>query len=119
MQCGNQFQPFIPHLEAYINGQGTNALNPLDSGFVDICFGDSILFIARPLFPYSFESTGFGYSQNVNSSIDFFWDITDGVTYPDNDSIWFTPPARAGYLIDLLLIGSALNILTLDLKLNF
>ena len=103
VQCGNQFQPFIPHLEAYINGQGTNALNPLDSGFVDICFGDSILFIARPLFPYSLESTGFGYSQNVNSSIDFFWDITDGVTYPDNDSIWFTPPARAGYLIDLLL----------------
>ena len=103
VQCGNQFQPFIPHLEAYINGQGTNALNPLDSGFVDICFGDSILFIARPLFPYSFESTGFGYSQNVNSSIDFFWDITDGVTYADNDSIWFTPPARAGYLIDLLL----------------
>ena len=101
VQCGNQFQPFIPHLEAYINGQGTNALNPLDSGFVDICFGDSILFIARPLFPYSFESTGFGYSQNVNSSIDFFWDITDGVTYPDNDSIWFTPPARAGYLVDL------------------
>jgi subtilisin-like proprotein convertase family protein len=101
VQCGNQFQPFIPHLEAYINGQGTNALNPLDSGFVDICFGDSILFIARPLFPYSLESTGFGYSQNVNSSIDFFWDITDGVTYPDNDSIWFTPPARAGYLVDL------------------
>jgi len=101
VQCGNQFQPFIPHLEAYINGQGTNALNPLDSGFVDICFGDSILFIARPLFPYSFESTGFGYSQNVNSSIDFFWDVTDGVTYPDNDSIWFTPPARSGYLVDL------------------
>ena len=101
VQCGNQFQPFIPHLEAYINGQGTNALNPLDSGFVDICFGDSILFIARPLFPYSLESIGFGYSQNVNSSIDFFWDITDGVTYPDNDSIWFTPPARAGYLVDL------------------
>ena len=103
VQCGNQFQPFIPHIEAYINGQGTNALNPLDSGFVDICFGDSILFIARPLFPYSLESTGFGYSQNVNSSIDFFWDVTDGVTYPDNDSIWFTPPARAGYLVDLLL----------------
>ncbi len=103
VQCGNQFQPFIPHLEAYINGQGTNALNPLDSGFVDICFGDSILFIARPLFPNSLESTGYGYSQNVNSSIDFFWDVTDGVTYPDNDSIWFTPPARAGYLVDLLL----------------
>ena len=101
VQCGNQFQPFIPHLEAYINGQGSNVLNPLDTGFVDICFGDSVLFIATPIFPYSLETTGYGYSQNVNSSIDFFWDITDGVTYPDNDSIWFTPPARAGYLVDL------------------
>ena len=103
VQCGNQFQPFIPHLEAYINGQGSNVLNPLDTGFVDICFGDSVLFIATPIFPYSLETTGYGYSQNVNSTTDFLWDVTDGVNYPDNDSIWFTPPARAGYLIDLLL----------------
>ena len=101
VQCGNQFQPFIPHLEAYINGQGSNVLNPLDTGFVDICFGDSVLFIATPIFPYSLETTGYGYSQNVNSTIDFLWDITDGATYPNNDSIWFSPPARAGYLIDL------------------
>ena len=31
VQCGNQAQPFIPHIEAYINGQGANALNPLDT----------------------------------------------------------------------------------------
>ena len=78
-------------------------MNPLDSGFVDICFGDSILFVATPIFPYSEETTGFGYSQDVDATIDFEWDITDGETYPNNDSIWFTPPARAGYLIDLLL----------------
>jgi subtilisin-like proprotein convertase family protein len=103
VQCGNQFQPFEPHIEAFINGTGSNALNPVDSGFVDVCFGDSILFVAKPLFPYSFESTGYGYSQNVNSTIDFEWNISDGGTYPNNDSIWFTPPARSGYLVDLKL----------------
>jgi subtilisin-like proprotein convertase family protein len=103
VQCGNQFQPFQPHIEAYVNGTGANALNPIDTGYVDICFGDSILFIAKPNFPYSEETTGYGYSQNVNSTIDFEWNISDGATYPDNDSIWFTPPTRAGYLVDLKL----------------
>lgn len=101
VQCGNQFQPFQPHIEAFVNGVGPNALNPIDTGFVDICFGDSILFVAKPIFPYSEEVTGYGYSQNVNSTIDFDWYITDGGTYPNNDSVWFTPPARSGYLVDL------------------
>jgi subtilisin-like proprotein convertase family protein len=101
VQCGNQPQPMFPHIEAYVNGTGANALNPLDTGFVDVCFGDSILFIAKPLFPHSLESTGYGYTQNVNNSIDFDWNISDGGNYPNNDSIWFTPPARAGYLVDL------------------
>lgn len=101
VQCGNQFQPFEPHIEAYINGVGPNALNPLDTGFVDVCFGDSILFIARPIFPNSLEATGYGYSQDVNSNINFQWTITAGGTYANNDSVWFTPPARSGYLIDV------------------
>ncbi|MCR9171651.1 MAG: gliding motility-associated C-terminal domain-containing protein [bacterium] len=100
-QCGNQAQPFMPHIEAYVNGQGPNALNPLDTGFVDVCFGDSILFVATPDFPYSFESTGYGYSQDVNTNIDFDWNISDGGTYPNNDSIWFTPPTRNGFIVDL------------------
>ncbi|MFM7661682.1 MAG: gliding motility-associated C-terminal domain-containing protein [Bacteroidota bacterium] len=101
VQCGNQYQPFEPHIEAYINGQGPNVINPIDTGFVDVCFGDSILFVAKPVFPYSEEVTGYGYSQNVNTNIDFDWYVTDGQTYPQNDSIWFTPPARSGYLIDV------------------
>ncbi len=101
VQCGNQYQPFEAHMQAYINGQGSDALDPLDTGFVDICFGDSILFVATPSFPYSFDSTGYGYSQNINQDIDFAWEITDGNTYPNNDSIWFTPPLQAGFLVDL------------------
>ncbi len=100
VSCGNPAQPFEVHIEAYINGTGSNALNPLDTGFVDICFEDSILFIAKPIFPYSFETTGYGYSQNVDNVI-YDWNISTGLNYPNNDSIWFTPPARQGYLVDL------------------
>ncbi len=99
--CGNQFQPFEAHMEAFVNGVGLDAINPTDTGFVDICFGDSILFVAKPIFPNSLDSTGYGYSQNIDLDIDFEWNITDGNSYPNNDSIWFTPPARAGYLVDL------------------
>jgi len=106
IQCGYQFQPFEPHIEAYVNGVGPNALNPLDTGFVDVCFGDSIMFIAKPIFPNSLETAGFGYSQNVNTSTVFNWEITDGGTYPNNDTIWFYPPARAGYLVDVVVIDN-------------
>ncbi len=100
VQCGNQAQPFEPHIEAYVNGVGSDALNPADTGFVDVCFGDSILFIAKPIFPHSLENTGYGYSQTVDNC-NYDWYISDGNTYPNNDSIWFTPPQRSGYLIDL------------------
>jgi len=102
VQCGNQAQPFVPHMVAFINGQGSDAINPTDTGFVDICFGDSILFIATPDFPNSSENNnGYGYSQDVNANIDFDWYITDGGTYPNNDSIWFKPLTRNGFLVDL------------------
>lgn len=100
VQCGNQAQPFDPHIEAFVNGVGANALNPLDTGFVDVCFGDSILFVAKPIFPNSLESTGYGYSQNTGN-VTYQWNISDGGTYPNNDSIWFTPPTRNGFLVDL------------------
>ncbi len=100
VQCGNQNQPFDPHIEAFVNGLGADALTPADTGFVDVCFGDSILFVAKPIFPYSMENTGFGYSQNL-TNVTYEWYTSDGGTHPDNDSIWFTPPSRNGFLIDL------------------
>ena len=32
-------QPFAPHMEAYVNGSPLNNLNPIDTGFVDVCSG--------------------------------------------------------------------------------
>lgn len=98
--CGNQNQPFNMSIVAYINGVGPDALNPADTGFVDICFEDSILFIAQPTFPYSQENTGYGYSQTLEN-VDYDWYITSGLSYPNNDSVWFVPPSRNGFLVDL------------------
>ncbi|MCF8268850.1 MAG: gliding motility-associated C-terminal domain-containing protein [Crocinitomicaceae bacterium] len=97
--CGNPQQPFVPHMHAYVNGTGPDALNPADTGYVDVCFGDSILFVADPTFPYALEVTNTGYSQNAGNC-SYQWTI-GGVGQFNNDSIWFTPPARAGYFIDL------------------
>jgi gliding motility-associated-like protein len=98
--CDNPPQPYFPHIEAYKNGIGLNALNPLDTGYVDICFGDSILFVAKPLFPYSLESVGSGYSQTVDNCV-YDWTISGGGGQFTNDSIWFTPTQRGGYFVDL------------------
>lgn len=98
--CGSPNQPFEAHMEAYVNSEPNNRLNPVDTGFVDVCLGDSILFVAKPLFPNSQESTGYGYSQNVNN-VQYSWHISGGGNYPNNDSIWFIPTAHAGYLVDL------------------
>lgn len=97
--CGNTYQPFEPHIEAYLNGAGSNILNPLDTGYVDMCFGDSIMFVAKPLFPNSFEVNGFGYSQNVNNC-NYEWTISNIGQFA-NDTVWFTPPQRTGYFVEL------------------
>ena len=108
--CGNPLQPFEPHIEAYVNGLGADALNPSDTGFVDICFGDSILFITKPIFLHSSENNnGHGYSQTIDN-VSYDWYITDGGTYPNNDSVWFTPPQRSGYIIDLKITDNLMKI---------
>ena len=97
--CGNPQQPFLPHIQAFINGVGANALNPIDTGYVDICFGDSILFVSTANFPYASEVTNTGYSQNANNC-SYQWTI-GGIGQFNNDSLWFTPPQRSGYFVDL------------------
>lgn len=102
--CGNLAQPYYPHLEAFVNGDPQNRLNPIDTGYVNVCLGDSILFVAKPLFPYSLEATGFGYSQNVDS-LTYNWNIsTIGAMNVNNDSLWFVPASRQGFFVDLKMI---------------
>lgn len=97
VSCGNPPQPFTPHMQAFINGVGSDALTPTDTGYVDVCFGDSILFVGSGLFPNdSTVSSPYGYAQLDN--VDFDWEFSDG-TSATGDSVWFTPPTRSGYLV--------------------
>lgn len=107
--CGNLSQPFFSHMEAFINGianganDASNDLNPMDTGYVDICFGDSVLFTATPYFPYepggdSAATNGAGYDQTGNHTVE--WTFSDGTTSSNND-VWFNPPARVGYFVTL------------------
>ena len=97
--CGNPPQPFENHIEAFINESYVDNLNPSDTGYVDVCLGDSILFVAKPDFPFSLENTGAGYSQ-TNNTVNFQWTIS-GVGQFTGDSLWFTPPSRTGYFVEL------------------
>ena len=97
--CGNPPQPIVPHVEAFKNGSGSNIMNPLDTGYVDLCPGDSVLLKALPSFPYSLENTNTGYSQ-TNNNCTFTWTI-GGVGQFTGDQIWFTPTSSTGYYVDL------------------
>ncbi|MFM7006918.1 MAG: proprotein convertase P-domain-containing protein [Flavobacteriales bacterium] len=97
--CGNPPQPITPHVEAFKNGGSTNIMNPLDTGYVDVCPGDSVLLKALPSFAYSLENTNTGYSQ-TNANCTFTWTI-GGVGQFTGSQIWFTPTNSTGYYVDL------------------
>jgi len=112
--CGDIPQPYVPHIEAFKNGVGPNILNPLDTGYVDLCFGDSVLLVATPTFPYASEVTGTGYSQTI-ANCTYLWTI-GGSGQSTGSSVWFTPPARSGYYVDLKITDSFPQILNINCK---
>ena len=93
-------QPFTGHMEAYVGGALQNAINPIDTGFVDVCLGDTIVYVATPDFYNSLENTGSGYSQDVNLNIDFSWTI-GGDAYPNNDTIFYVVNSAIGFMVNL------------------
>ena len=111
ISCSNLPQPFTNHISAYIttgtsNGSGDtiNDLNPTDTGFVDICFGDFIEFVAEPYFPYepggdSAALSGGGYMQSTNYTTT--WELSDGSLPKNTNSFLFTPSSSNGYLLTL------------------
>jgi len=101
LTCSGPAQPFTPTIQGFINGAGADAVNPVDTGYVDVCFGDSVLLVANVDFLYSLENNGFGYSQDSESNIDYEWEFSDGTVITGNDSIWFTPPSRNGFFVNL------------------
>lgn len=100
LACVTPAQPFDATVEAYVNGLAPNVFDSTTGVFMDLCIYDSILFVANPTFPYSFENNGFGYSQ-TRENVEYIWTISDGTTLADNDSVWFVPPTVGGFYINL------------------
>ena len=109
LSCANLIQPFSNHISAYITGNaigGSDTLNdlyPTDTGYVDICFGDVIEFVAEPYFPYepggdSAALSGGGYMQSNNYTVT--WELSNGTSLSTN-SFLFTPTSRNGYFLTL------------------
>jgi len=109
VSCGNFIQPFHVGIEGFINGQANGAndnvndVMPLDTGYIDVCLGDSILLSADTYFPYepggdSAATYGGGYDQSGNHTVE--WVISNGVTSTQS-TLWITPPAQQGYFVAL------------------
>lgn len=102
--CVQNPQPFEPKMQGFLNGTGPDIINPADTGYADICLGDSIMFVATGLYPYSSDITGVGYSQN-NTNVSFDWEFSDG-SQATGDTVWFKPTGRNGYLALLRMVDA-------------
>lgn len=98
--CGTPAQPFENHIEAFVNGSPINVMNPLDTGYVDICLGDTVRLVAKPTFPYSFQNTGVGYSQSL-TNVTYNWEVLSTTITSNNDTLTFIPTTRDGFFIKL------------------
>ncbi len=97
--CGNPPQPFDVHMDGFVNAPGGDTITPSDTGIIQLCLGDSILYVGSAVFPYSLENAGTGYSQ-TDTSVTYQWFFSNGQTLT-GDSVWFTPPDYAGYVVTL------------------
>ncbi|CAG5087652.1 gliding motility-associated C-terminal domain-containing protein [Parvicella tangerina] len=118
ISCGTPWQPMELHTGAFIgageaNGAGdqsddmTNKLITApqpDTGYVNVCLGDSILFVNETEYPYEpgapmGADAGGGYNQSTyGSGHTTEWEFSDGTTMT-GDSVWFTPTQRNGYFV--------------------
>ena len=109
ISCSNLAQPFTNHMVAYSYGESYGSgdvisdLSPADTGYVDVCLGDSVYFVSTPYFPYepggdSAALSGGGYMQSTNHTTT--WEFSDGTTVI-GDSVLFVPPARNGYFVNM------------------
>ena len=109
ISCSNLAQPFTNHMVAYSYGESYGSgdvisdLSPADTGYVDVCLGDSVYFVSNPYFPYepggdSAALSGGGYMQSTNHTTT--WEFSDGTTVT-GDSVLFVPPSRNGYFVNM------------------
>ncbi|MFT4543950.1 MAG: subtilisin-like proprotein convertase family protein [Bacteroidia bacterium] len=92
--CGYPCQPFSPFVV-------TNPIQmPADTGWIDICLGDTVWLNGSASYPHSGLQGGIGYDQQ-NTSSTFDWEFADGTIFEDSANIYFVPQVRAGYFVEM------------------
>lgn len=92
--CGYPCQPIAPIISS------DPLMEPVDTGFIDICLGDTVWLYGNADFPFSGTNGGLGYDQTIANST-FNWEFADGTIIDDNDTVFFVPQVRAGYLVEM------------------
>lgn len=92
--CGYPCQPVEPVISS------DPLMEPADTGYIDICLGDTVWLYGNANFPYSGTNGGIGYDQTIENST-FNWEFADGTIIEDNDTVFFVPQVRAGYLVEM------------------
>ena len=92
--CGYPCQPVDPIIVS------DPMMEPADTGFIDICLGDTVWLYGDAAFPFSGTNGGLGYDQTIENST-FNWEFADGTIIEDNDTVFFVPQVRAGYLVEM------------------
>lgn len=99
LSCGFPCQPFTPTITS------VPAEFPADTGWIDICLGDTVWLQGGGIFPYSSTNGGLGYPQtNANST--YNWEFADGTTFTNQQSVFFVPQVRAGYFVEMRMTDS-------------
>ena len=93
ISCGYPCQPFTPFVVS------NPIQEPADTGWIDICFGDTVWLNGSANYPYSGTNGGIGYDQ-TNASSTFDWEFADGSTIENQANVYFVPQVRAGYLVE-------------------
>ena len=97
IQCGYPCQPFTPYIAS---DPPANPGHP-DTGYIDICMGDTVWMWAQAELPFSSDSGGIGYLQSLDNST-YEWELADGTTY-SGDTIMVTPSVGAGYGVTMVM----------------
>jgi subtilisin-like proprotein convertase family protein len=95
MECQTVWQPFSIAIVSQ------PAATPNDTGYVDICLSDTVMFVAVGDYVYSGAGNG-GYIQN-NNNINFKWVMGDGTSFEGIgvDTVYYAFDQQAGYLLYL------------------
>lgn len=92
--CGYPCQPVGPFVSS------DPMMVPADTGYIDICLGDTVWLYGNADFPFSGTNGGLGYDQTIANST-FNWEFADGTIIEDSDTVFFVPQVRAGYLVEM------------------